>query len=167
MPKHKDKLSLLQKGDLEDTADIKEPNQLIDGDKLNSNGSNNTITQEVGPPCNVTSSFLEESIYNTTNESPIIHTVSTPCMRDISDTINTILSISSNHYGIRGKANDWFNSYLTNRKQYVSINGFKSDEKVMNFGCPTRVCTWASIILNIYKRHSYCIKISQNSSFCG
>ena len=25
---------------------------------------------------------------------------------------------------------------ITNRKQYVSINGFKSDEKVMNFGVP-------------------------------
>ena len=50
------------------------------------------------------------------------------------DVDHKILLYKLNHYGIRGKANEWFNSYLTNRKQYVSINGFKSDEKVMNFG---------------------------------
>ena len=27
------------------------------------------------------------------------------------------------HYGIRGIANDWFESYLTNRMEYISING--------------------------------------------
>ena len=26
------------------------------------------------------------------------------------------------HYGIRGKALDWFRSYLQNRKQYVNVN---------------------------------------------
>ena len=31
------------------------------------------------------------------------------------------------HYGIRGIANGWFKSYLTNRMQYVSINGISSD----------------------------------------
>ena len=30
------------------------------------------------------------------------------------------------HYGIRGIANDWFKSYLTNRMQYVSINNIPS-----------------------------------------
>ena len=48
-----------------------------------------------------------------------------------------ILLCKLNHYG---KASEWFNSYLTNRKLYVSINGFKSDEKVINFGFRT----WAS-----------------------
>ena len=28
------------------------------------------------------------------------------------------------HYGIRGLTNKWFQSYLANRKQFVSINGF-------------------------------------------
>ena len=40
------------------------------------------------------------------------------------------------HYGIRGKANDWLRSYLTNRKQLVSINGFNSKELSMEFGVP-------------------------------
>ena len=40
------------------------------------------------------------------------------------------------HYGIRGTAKDWFNSYLTNRVKFVSINGFNSTEEVMKFGVP-------------------------------
>ena len=33
------------------------------------------------------------------------------------------------YYGIRGLANNWFRSYLTNRQQFVSINGFDSAKK--------------------------------------
>ena len=35
-----------------------------------------------------------------------------------------ILTQKLNHYGIRGVANNWFSSYLPNRLQHVSINGF-------------------------------------------
>ena len=41
-----------------------------------------------------------------------------------------------NHYGIRGVKNDWFKSYLSNRNQYVSINGFDSGLKSINCGIP-------------------------------
>ena len=40
------------------------------------------------------------------------------------------------HYGIRGLANNWFKSYLSNRKQYVSINGFHSKTLPMDYGVP-------------------------------
>ena len=43
------------------------------------------------------------------------------------DTVDQqILLAKLNHYGIRGVPNDWFKSYLSNRNQYVSINGFDS-----------------------------------------
>ena len=41
-----------------------------------------------------------------------------------------------NHYGIRGIANDWFRSYLSDRTQFISINGFNSDYKTVKYGVP-------------------------------
>ena len=38
------------------------------------------------------------------------------------------------HCGIRGIANEWFKSYLTNRMQYDSINGISSDLLKVNSG---------------------------------
>ena len=40
------------------------------------------------------------------------------------------------HYGIRGKALEWFSSYLTNRKQFVTINGHCSSQQDLNCGVP-------------------------------
>ena len=53
------------------------------------------------------------------------------------DTVDhKILLAKLENYGVRGTANQWFKSYLSNRKQFVSINGFKSDSAVMNYGVP-------------------------------
>ena len=53
------------------------------------------------------------------------------------DTVDhNILLAKLEHYGVRGKANEWFKSYLNNRRQFVSINGFTSDEAEMKFGVP-------------------------------
>jgi len=40
------------------------------------------------------------------------------------------------HYGIRGLANNWLVSYLTDRKQHVSILGFLSELKQIAHGVP-------------------------------
>ena len=53
------------------------------------------------------------------------------------DTVDhNILLNKLDHYGIRGLANNWFKSYLTNRKQFVSINGFNSNKQLMKYGVP-------------------------------
>ena len=38
--------------------------------------------------------------------------------------------------GIRGVRNDWFKSYLSNRKQFVSINDYNIDLNSLNCGVP-------------------------------
>ena len=40
------------------------------------------------------------------------------------------------HYGIRGKALNWFESYLSDRKQYVSVNGANSSYLSVSCGVP-------------------------------
>ena len=40
------------------------------------------------------------------------------------------------HYGIRGKALEWFRSYLKNRKQFVTINGHCSSHQYLDCGVP-------------------------------
>ena len=53
------------------------------------------------------------------------------------DTVNhEILLEKLDHYGIRGVTKQWFKSYLTDRKQFVSINGFNSDVKTLRHGVP-------------------------------
>ena len=53
------------------------------------------------------------------------------------DTVgHQILLTKLNHYGICGVSNYWFKSYLSNRNQYVSINGFDSGLAAVNCGVP-------------------------------
>ena len=53
------------------------------------------------------------------------------------DTVDhNILLQKLNHYGIRGVANNWFNSYLSHRTQFVSIHGFQSKTKNISIGVP-------------------------------
>ena len=53
------------------------------------------------------------------------------------DKVNHCILLSKlNHYGVRGKAYDWFQSYLSNREQFVCINGHKSDSLSITCGVP-------------------------------
>ena len=51
------------------------------------------------------------------------------------DTVNhTNLLKKLEHYGIRGIPLKWFESYVSNRKQYVSVNGCSSEEPTFAHG---------------------------------
>jgi hypothetical protein len=53
------------------------------------------------------------------------------------DTVDhKILLAKLEHYGVRGNANDWFRSYLSNRKHFVSISESVSDTATVNIGVP-------------------------------
>ena len=53
------------------------------------------------------------------------------------DTVNhSILLQKLEHYGIKGNALEWFQSYLTGRSQYVTVNGHVSNFLPITFGVP-------------------------------
>ena len=58
-------------------------------------------------------------------------------LQKASDSVDhNILLGKLKHYGIRGVAYSWFESYLKDRKQYVSINGYKSEHFSISLGVP-------------------------------
>ena len=53
------------------------------------------------------------------------------------DTVNhEILLDKLYHYGVRGCAHKWFSSYVTDRQQFVTYNGMKSQNQVIKCGVP-------------------------------
>ena len=53
------------------------------------------------------------------------------------DTVNhSFLLKKLEHYGVRGTALNWFTNYLSDRSQYVSVNGHTSDHLKITCGVP-------------------------------
>ena len=48
----------------------------------------------------------------------------------------TTLFKKLDHYGVKGISNKWFESYLTDRNQFVSMNGFNSNISTITSGVP-------------------------------
>ena len=73
-------------------------------------------------------------------------------LRKAFDTVNhEILLTKLEHYGIRDNVLNWFMSYLSNRKQYVSINGLSSEPLEINCGVPPRISPGTTTFLAVYK----------------
>ena len=53
------------------------------------------------------------------------------------DTVDHNIFLSKfSHYGIRGKTYRWYESYISERKRFLSINGFDSDMSTIKCGLP-------------------------------
>ena len=82
------------------------------------------------------------------------------------DTVNhQVLLAKLEHYGIRGTALNWFRSYLSNRKQFVLINNFKSELKNINCGVPQGSILGPILFLLYINDLNYVSKLLQTIMF--
>ena len=79
---------------------------------------------------------LTENIRKNLDESNIGCGIFVDLQKAFDTVEHDIILSKPEHYGIQGVANEWFKSYLSNRKQYVSTNGYDSTLADVKFGVP-------------------------------
>ena len=87
-------------------------------------------------PTNHTLSSMTETIWSTLDYGKYGCGVFIDLKKAFHTVDHSILLKKMDHYGIRGIALDWFSSNLSERKQYVSVNGHISDYLDISYGVP-------------------------------
>jgi hypothetical protein len=68
------------------------------------------------------------------------------------DTLDhSILLQKLNHYGIRGRSLEWFTSYLSNRKQYVTVGGTLIHHPLNYMWCSSGLYSGTTSLLDLYQ----------------
>ena len=79
---------------------------------------------------------LTESIMKALDECNFACGISFDLEKAFDTVDHNILLKKLDYYGVRGISNKWFESYLSDRKQFVSINGFNSDISTITSAVP-------------------------------
>ena len=82
------------------------------------------------------------------------------------DTVDhTILIKKLNALGMRGNSGSWFTSFLSNRKQFCTVNGQQSGSRLVTCGIPQGSCLGPFMLIIYLNDFEKCLEFSKASMY--